>query len=625
MPTNRVHNLAIKLIVIIFVVYAWGNLSIFSSLPEPKSDVSQLSSNTNQSQGGIEQQQDQQQQDQHPEHEQAGAVGQVLNISGGQVESKKEFESRQQQERIDQGLAKDGTNASANTGASASGNEEKDQDFPMDDGKFDQMEAEQDVNNNVDPFFQANTINYIPNETGRLVPKAVWPVKSTNREKDQWVTLPHPGDSAMSIDLPKFWSPPVHHNEQFTRPKAMQIGTCSQPDQFGNYQRGDECPLQQRTIFVAIASYRDWQCKHTVTSIFKRAKHPERIRVAVVDQIVDGDDICDEPISGTCESIPDQEICRYAAQIDNYRMDAPLAVGPVFARHIGHRQYRGEYYTMQSDAHVTFTQDWDVDIIEQQEATRDEMTVLTTYLTDIVGSIDKKTGKSLRDTRPIMCNTDYEGGPQGKHLRHLSQPERMPPSFLKMPQLEPWWAAGFSFARGHFTVNVPYDFYQPMIFQGEEMSIGIRGFTIGYDYYAPQRSVCFHHYASQNKDRMNVPHFWENSVKYEGTGRRAMRRLLGIVKMNPETDVSTWGHEEENIYGIGKVRTPEKFYETFGIDVVKKTTVREPKLCGFVEMGQMHREFIPMLRSDGMGIDYDKIHYKHTQRAQAGLREVGFT
>lgn len=25
-----------------------------------------------------------------------------------------------------------------------------------------------------------------------------------------------------------------------------------------------------------------------------------------------------------------------------------------------------------------------------------------------------------------------------------------------------------------------------MIFQGEEMSIGIRGFTIGYDYYAPQ-------------------------------------------------------------------------------------------------------------------------------------------
>jgi hypothetical protein len=115
-----------------------------------------------------------------------------------------------------------------------------------------------------------------------------------------------------------------------------------------------------------------------------------------------------------------------------------------------------------------------------------------------------------------MCNTDYEGGPQGTHLRHMSQPEQEPPGDLTMPQLEPWWAAGFSFSRGHFVVNVPYDFYQPMIFQGEEMSIGIRGFTIGYDYYAPQRSVCFHHYAALNQNRANVPHFWENNKKYAG-------------------------------------------------------------------------------------------------------------
>lgn len=35
------------------------------------------------------------------------------------------------------------------------------------------------------------------------------------------------------------------------------------------------------------------------------------------------------------------------------------------------------------------------------------------------------------------------------------------------------------------------DFYQPMIFQGEEMSIGIRGWTIGYDYYAMERVSFF--------------------------------------------------------------------------------------------------------------------------------------
>ena len=31
-------------------------------------------------------------------------------------------------------------------------------------------------------------------------------------------------------------------------------------------------------------------------------------------------------------------------------------------------------------------------------------------------------------------------------------------------------AAGYSFSRGHFVVNVPYDYLAPMIFQGEEMS-----------------------------------------------------------------------------------------------------------------------------------------------------------
>jgi [Skp1-protein]-hydroxyproline N-acetylglucosaminyltransferase len=68
-----------------------------------------------------------------------------------------------------------------------------------------------------------------------------------------------------------------------------------------------------------------------------------------------------------------------------------------------------------------------------------------------------------------MCNTYYEGGPQGMHLRHGSQPERHP-TIHGTPQLQPWWAAGYSFSRGHFIVNVPYDYLMPMIFQGEEMS-----------------------------------------------------------------------------------------------------------------------------------------------------------
>ena len=44
-----------------------------------------------------------------------------------------------------------------------------------------------------------------------------------------------------------------------------------------------------------------------------------------------------------------------------------------------------------------------------------------------------------------------------------------------------------------------------MIFQGEEISIGVRGFTHGYDFYAPEKSVNFHVYAQgENKVKRKV-------------------------------------------------------------------------------------------------------------------------
>ena len=454
----------------------------------------------------------------------------------------------------------------------------------------------------------------------RLFPKATWPVSVRNEEFE---TMIHTGDGTTQLQVPKFWSPPQPRETLLTREEAMQVGSCIDVQ-----LEGDACPLAQRTIYVGIASYRDFECRTTVESIFNRAEHPERIRVGVVDQIVNGQDpICNAPIE-PCQDKPDQALCRFADQIDVYEMDAQLSVGPVFARHIGYRLYRGEYYATQSDAHVTYVKHWDSDIIGQMEATKNDMAVLTTYLTDVQGSIDEQ-GHSLRKTRPIMCNTFYEGGAQGMHLRHGSQPERLP-SIHGVPQLQPWWAAGYSFSRGHFVVQVPYDPYQPMIFQGEEMSIGIRGFTYGYDYYAPERSACFHHYAVGNntKLRNKVPHFWENDRKYAGTGKKAMQRLLGIVHMNPEIDPSNWDHAEENEYGLGGVRTPEDFYETFGIDVVKKTT--EGHLCKFVDgtdwgrdkAGQMHKTFTPFLRPDGMGIDYSKIDYHFVDPVPDDARKV---
>jgi len=470
--------------------------------------------------------------------------------------------------------------------------------------------SEQEQPGQANPAKQARSV-----EQEVVIPAAVWSVSIRTEDESTYDTIVHPGDGKTVMKVPRFWSPPIHQNKLMTRETAMKIGSCTVADEkSGNFARGDECPPNQRTIHVAIASYRDFECRSTVESIFNRAAHPERIRVGVVDQIVNGEDpLCNAPIE-PCDQNPNQALCKYADQVDVYEMAAELSIGPVYARHIGYRIYRGEYYATQSDAHVTYTQNWDVDIIQQLEDTHNEMAVLSTYLTDVQGSISPD-GHSLRNTRPIMCNTRYEGGAQGMHLRHGSQPECLP-AIHGMSQLQPWWAAGYSFSRGHFVVNVPYDWNSAMIFQGEEMSIGIRGFTIGYDYYAPERSVCFHHYAvgENAKRRSKVHHFWENDNKYAGTGKKAMKRLLGLVHMNPEVPAEEWEHVDEDVYGVGGVRTPEKFYETFGIDVVEKKV--ENHLCRFVNSnGVMHKQFTPHLRKDGMGIDYSEITYRFVDPA----------
>ena len=48
------------------------------------------------------------------------------------------------------------------------------------------------------------------------------------------------------------------------------------------------------------------------------------------------------------------------------------------------------------DSHVEFVAGWDVDILQQWRATKNEHAVLTTYMTDLQGSIDPRTNRSLR-------------------------------------------------------------------------------------------------------------------------------------------------------------------------------------------------------------------------------------
>jgi hypothetical protein len=209
------------------------------------------------------------------------------------------------------------------------------------------------------------------------------------------------------------------------------------------------------TILLTISAYRDFQCPETLASALSRATHPGRVSVAVVQQNLPGDTDCALP-PRPCAEDGSQEACTHQERIWVYSMSAKNATGPVYARHVTHRMYRGQAFVLQIDAHCSFVQGWDEDIQLQWRQARNEMAVLSTYLTDVQGSITAD-GRSLRSTRPIMCNSAYEwsAGMGGfKYLRHGSQPEE-PPRLHGQPMLQPFWAAGMSFAPGHFVRAVP--------------------------------------------------------------------------------------------------------------------------------------------------------------------------
>mmetsp|Transcript_21750 Transcript_21750/g.32380 ORF Transcript_21750/g.32380 Transcript_21750/m.32380 type:complete len:571 (-) Transcript_21750:1292-3004(-) len=431
--------------------------------------------------------------------------------------------------------------------------------------------------------------------------------------RDDLEEILHPGilysiNPPPSLDrkmkVPKFWDTSAYGDgglRNYLGHYGNRLITPEEAANVGSYT-GD-----QETIYVSIASYRDYECGPTIESVFARAIHPERIRVAVISQrdFKTDEDFCAPP--NPCYEDPEQAYCKWQANVDIFQVEAQLSVGPVFARHLGHRMYRGEYYAMQVDSHVRFTQGWDDDIIKQWKQAKNEMAVLTTYLSDIQGSIDPKTHANHHRSRPIMCKSDYEGHGKLKHLRHGQQPEG-PPGIHGQPTLHPFWAAGFSFARGHFVVQLPYDQYLPMVFQGEEISMGLRGWSYGYDYYTAETSVCFHMYAiKENKAvRKKVPLFWENARQYQGVDVKAMKRLNGIIGMGQEGD--EYDTTDQEMYGLGHVRTTEKFFETFGIHTKEQKV--EEGLCTFVGKPMMSF-FHPWLRKNGMGIDYDSIAFKY--------------
>lgn len=299
----------------------------------------------------------------------------------------------------------------------------------------------------------------------------------------------------------------------------------------------------QSTIFIQIASYRDPELRPTLQDCLVKATYPTRLRFGICWQ---------HAIEDTWDTLDEYK------QNERFTiMDVPWneSKGVGWARHQTQRMWKGEDYTMQLDSHHRFIQGWDEECIRMVKSTGSKKPFLTSYVAAYTP------GESLRDSGPYQMN-GKEFNENGNipfysaHIQHhTSYTKPIPARFA---------SGHFYFTIGKHCIECPYD--PQTYFEGEELSLAVRSFTLGYDLYHPHKTIIWHHYIRKN----NKKHWddFSNATKQTGKtdtvwyeldkeSKKRVRQLLGeetnnYIAMGP--------------YGLGTVRSLHDYELYAGIN-----------------------------------------------------------
>jgi len=304
-------------------------------------------------------------------------------------------------------------------------------------------------------------------------------------------------------------------------------------------------------IFVSVASYRDKECSMTLLSLFKNAKFPENIYVGVCEQNKDND------IEGCLpEDFP------YKNNIRFNNLTYLEAKGPSYARYHCSKLYNGEKYFLQIDSHTNFVPSWDQQLIEMLKQCTYNDNEETTFsfnkegskrpvLTSYPPSSEQMNIKGFPEMSSCILSED--GIPIFKASFHDEDSER------PLRSLRPFCAAGFMFLYGSFLKDVPYDPSLYHLFQGEEVLFSARLFTHGYDFFVPNKKICYHHYDREG------PVYWEDIPNHDDQRILSEKKLLKLLN-----------NEIPNYeYGLGTFRTYDDFKQASG-SFVRSASKEDP-------------------------------------------------
>ena len=310
-------------------------------------------------------------------------------------------------------------------------------------------------------------------------------------------------------------------------------------------------PYIGKAIFVQIAAFRDKELIPTLADLFDKANEPENLHVCVCWQHSEKD---------VWDKI--DNFSQWGDNIEIIDINADDSKGVCWARNLIQQKYKSEDFTLQLDSHHRFVEGWDTELkneILQLQLQGYKKPLLTGYITSYHPSLPKKDWG--QEPWQMMFDRFTPDGVV------FFSPAPIPDwKSKKSPIPARFYSAHFCFTLGKFCTEVPHD--PRYYFHGEEITIGVRAYTKGYDLFHPHKIIAYHEFTRDYRPDKHWDTYSDWGNHNENT-YRLMKELLGI------DGESCTKKEKYGKYGIGKDRSIADWENYAGIRFLDRALQQE--------------------------------------------------
>jgi Glycosyltransferase (GlcNAc) len=263
------------------------------------------------------------------------------------------------------------------------------------------------------------------------------------------------------------------------------------------------------SIFVQISAYHDYELYKTIIDCIAKSSGENTLSFGIHVCYKDIDDI-------TYIQMPN---------IQYIKSKAPDGLGVGYGRYLANEFYNGENYYLQIDAHTRFSQDWDINLIEDHKKYTEQgcNPVLTAY----PSGYHYENSRIIYDKNPTIVFADFqkkEESTKTDFLHQTSMTNKEGNIFTRAV------SAGHIFASGNISSIKPNN---KMFNWGEEFITAIRLFTHGYDLMLPTKQNLYHLYygdTPENQRRLSGKDYpIETDIIFNNSQKEIQRILSGKI------------------------------------------------------------------------------------------------